>query len=134
MRHALTLIAIASMSIAAGSCHKNDPGFRPVNRFPVMTSLSVFPSDIAISDSAVVTCLATDQDGDTLVYDWATDLRLRIRGNRSGDPTKSNTFSNSETFYPDYHPAQVDTVRIACSVRDRRGGVATGAIRFTVHP
>lgn len=113
-------------------CSK-DPG-RPVNHDPVMTSLTVFPTDIGPADSAVVTCIATDQDGDTLVYDWETDLRLRIRGNPPGDPTRFNTFNSSEVFYLNYLPVGTDTVWVVGGVRDRRGGEALRIVTFTVHP
>jgi hypothetical protein len=99
-----------------------------------MDSLTVFPTEIGLSDSAIVTCFATDQDGDTLVYDWETDLRLRIKDNPPDVPVKSNTFSNAETFYPNYNPTGLDTVWVVCTARDRRGGGAVGIVTFTVRP
>ena len=103
------------------------------NRTPVIHSLVVLPTSIGPADSAVVTCDATDADGDTLVYDWATDNRLRIKG--AFDVTiKSNTLENSQTVYPNYRPLSLDTVFVACTVRDRKGGGSDEVVRFTVHP
>lgn len=128
------VLLLLGVSVTGTSC-ANDPlhpYFR--NRSPVISSVSVVPTEIGIADSAVVTCLATDQDGDTLVYDWDTDPRLRIKGNPPNLPTKSNTLTSSETFYPNYQPTGPDTVWVACSVRDRRGGGDIRVITFIVRP
>lgn len=128
----LLVIVLLALGTQSAGCDKDTT--RPANHDPIMTSLTVFPTDIGTMDSAIVTCIATDQDGDTLVYDWETDLRLRIRGNPPDDPTKFNTYNNAETFYPNYIPAGVETVWVACGVRDRRGGEDIQVITFTVHP
>jgi hypothetical protein len=126
------LLLIAALSLAVAACQKSP--VVPVNHSPIMTSLTVFPTDIGVSDSAVVTCLATDPDGDTLVYDWLTGGRLRINGGSSYSPYKYNTFNNAEKFYPDYTPARLETVWVNCTVRDRLGGAVARTIAFTVHP
>lgn len=110
------------------------PTAPPPNRQPTISQLTVLPTDIALMDSVVVTCIASDPDGDTLVYDWETDLRLNIRGVPAHYPVKSNTYSNSETFYPAYTPTGIDTVWIVTTARDRRGGGAMKVVTFTIHP
>ena len=130
----LILMACLTIGLTAGACAKDSLRPYTTNRSPVMNSLTIFPTDIGAADSATITCLASDQDGDTLVYDWDTDLRLRIKGNAPGDPTKSNTLSNMETFYPSFNPTRLETVWVATSVRDRRGGSAVRIITFTIHP
>ncbi len=122
------------VAVTSGACHKYSTA--PRNHYPTMSSLTVAPPEIGPADSAVVTCIASDPDGDTLVYDWDTDLRLRIKGNDPGDPTKSNTFNNSETFYPDanYHPTRLDSVAIVVTARDGRGGAVARPIYLLVHP
>lgn len=134
MRTPLRLISLIALVLTPHivGCNSTSPVVH--NRSPAMQSLSVFPTDIGITDSVVVTCIATDADGDTLVYDWATDLRLRINGNPPTLPIKPNTHNNAEVFYPNYSPSNLDTVFVACTARDRRGGSATGVITFTVHP
>ena len=129
-----SLLLILVFAFAVDSCDSSRPPLGPTNHYPAIVSLTVVPTEIGTSDSAVVTCVATDQDNDTLVYDWETDLRLRISGNPPDLPIKSNTSTNAEAFYPNYQPTQVDTVWVACTVRDRRGGGAGKAIKFTVHP
>jgi len=44
-----------------------------VNHSPTVQGLSVFPTTLGVGDSAIVTCLATDADGDTVVCDWNAD-------------------------------------------------------------
>ena len=128
----LLVLAVPLLAASVGACVDTRPSV--TNHYPVMTTLTVVPTNIDILDSVSVTCNATDIDGDSLVYDWEADPRLRIRGNDPGDPTKSNTPNNSEVFYPNYQPTALDTVSVVCAVRDLRGGAAMKTIAFTVHP
>jgi len=107
---------------------------RPANHRPTIESLTVFPTDMGPSDSAIVTCLASDPDGDTLVYDWTTDMRLSIKGNPPNVPIKSNTLENAETFYPHYQPTRLETLWVVCEVRDQRAGTRSEVVTFTIHP
>jgi hypothetical protein len=74
----LLLIGVA---LTVGACGDRNPT-TPENHSPVIVSVSAFPSTIHRADSALVIVDATDADGDTLVYDWTTDARLRISGAR----------------------------------------------------
>ncbi len=63
-------------------------------------------------------------DGDTLVYDWVTDTRLRI----AGSPNSSYLFgalSHTAILYRRTIRAAQDTGWVQCTVRDRRGGADT---------
>lgn len=131
LQRLVAVFILGSAAISSG-CGRNATG--PLNHAPVLVTLTVFPQSVGVSDSVVVTCVATDQDADTLVYDWETDLRLRIKGAPPGYPIKSNSPNNTETFYPAYVPSSLDTVWVACTVRDRVGGGVTRAVNFTVHP
>jgi hypothetical protein len=72
-----------------------------------------------------------DPNGDTLVYDWITDARLRIKGaNPPGDTRLFNTFENSQIFYPT--KLAIDTVWVQCFARDRKGKSDAKLIIFTV--
>jgi hypothetical protein len=98
------------------------------NRSPVMFSLTFFPEMIGPSDSVIVICNAMDPDGDTLVYDWITDARLRIKG--SDIPVLYHTRENSRIFYPTQYA--VDTVWIQCFARDVKGKSASGLLVFRI--
>ena len=127
------LLAIFMLGLEVSACSTSQP-MAPANHSPVLVSLTISPTDIGFADSAVVTCIATDQDGNTLVYDWEADQRLRIKGSPLPEPIKNNTLNNAETLYVNYHPIKVDTVWVGCEVRDGLGGGAARAINFTVHP
>jgi hypothetical protein len=85
-------------------------------------SLTAFPTTIGPGDSAIVVCLATDPEGDTLVYDWTSDCRLIKKGG-PGELTLYNSDDHALIVYPGAcNSAPVDTGWVACEVRDRRGG------------
>ena len=107
---------------------------QPVNRSPVITSVTVFPTVIGIADSALVICNAMDADADTLVYDWITDSRLEIKGDLGTDHALANTFENSRIFYPSATITPTDTVWVQRFARDRRGKSANRVVTFVVRP
>lgn len=116
-RPALICLMVIGASVGAGGCG-DDPA-SPPNHRPAISSVIVFPSTIGPADSLIVTCIATDSDGDTLVYDWFTDSRLRIKGALAGAHTLYNTLGNSQVFY---HGGLVsDSAWVQCHARDRRG-------------
>src|SRR6185436_17374677 len=92
----LTLVLAA---MCCGACGEEQP-VKPQNRAPSISSLTASPDTLGMLDSATVTCLASDPDGDTLVYDWVTDDRVGIRGARPGDPFLYNTIADSIVMYP----------------------------------
>lgn len=110
---------------------KNNP-VKPENHRPVISSLTVFPKIVGLSDSVIVTCLATDPDGDTLVYDWITDGRVRIKGTSDWEHSLYNTYHNSHVFYPKDIPRlpSLDTLWVQCFARDGKGMSDNGLILF----
>ena len=95
----LQLIFISIIVLIIFGC--NEEPVQPENHRPIIFSLTAFPETVNHSDSVIVICNAMDPDGDTLVYDWITDARLRINGaNPPGDTRLFNTFENSRIFYP----------------------------------
>lgn len=128
------LLWIVPVAAAALLTNCQRPTSPPLNHDPTITLLTALPADIAPTDSVVITCIASDPDGDTLVYDWETDLRLNIRGVPAHYPVKTNTYNNSETFYPAYTPTGLETLWVVTTARDRRGGGAIKLVTFTIHP
>lgn len=93
--------------------------------------LDVFPDVIGPSDSAIVICEAIDPDGDTLVYDWITDARVRIKGSQYF--WLYHTSENTRIFYPtNINNVPVDTLWVQCIVRDVKGGATDGLVLFMV--
>jgi hypothetical protein len=76
----------------------------PINHSPTIITLTAEPpSPIEVNQSTVITCLATDQDGDTLTYGWA-----KTGGTISG--------SGSAIIWT--APATPGTYIITCTVSD----------------
>lgn len=115
----------------AASCAE-DPATPPQNGSPVILSLTAFPGVACLGDSILVVCQATDPDNDTLVYDWITDGRLKLRGVPEGLHFVYNTHESFQVFYPDYIYAPVDTAWVQCFARDRRGMSAAQVITFVI--
>jgi hypothetical protein len=130
------LILVTLFGVVAGACSSNKSGdpVGPQNHNPVITMVTVAPGSLGPSDSAVVTCIASDPDGDTLVYDWDTDTRMRIRGAPPEYPVKTGTYNNAEWFYPNSTPTAPETAWVIVTVRDRRGGDALGGVNFLLTP
>jgi len=129
--HVLVLSLFLSATVEA--CHRTPfaPAAR-VNHPPIITSLTIFPSAIGLSDSATAVCVATDQDGDTLVYDWISDGSLRLKNAPRGGYIFSSP-RNSQMFYPATLVAPIDTSLIRCYVRDQRGGQDGRLVTLIVH-
>jgi hypothetical protein len=120
MKKSLLLIIVLLLNL---HCKDSPTEEKHDNRSPGILSLSVIPDVIGPSDSVTVTCKAVDPDGDTLVYDWITDGRSRIKGaNSYWDLHLYNTFENSRIFYPNnLNDIPIDTLWVQCFARDRKG-------------
>ena len=122
MRSKTWQVLVPALIIPAsiGACGDHN-SVTPKNHNPVMSSLLASPQVLGPSDSALVTCNASDPDGDRLVYDWVTDARLRIKGSPFGVYLFDSP-NSSQVFYVGILRAAVDTAWIQCTVRDHRGG------------
>jgi len=86
----------------------------PINHPPVISGLTVDPSSVDINQSTVITCIATDPDGDTLTYNW----------------TKTGgTISGSGSAITWTAPSTAGTYTITCTVYD---GELTDTLSFTI--
>lgn len=126
-------LLISFIILNLSSCNEN-PVTVKENRSPVILSLTVFPDTIGLSDSAIVVCNAMDPDGDTLVYDWITDGRLKIKDGQVDGHVLYNTFENSRIVYAKNvnNRPPIDTVWVQCFARDRKGKSDAELVLFTV--
>jgi hypothetical protein len=121
--HCGRFLVLLALAVSIGACG-SDSTTGPTNHNPIITSLTVFPSAIGRTDSAIVMCISSDQDGDTLVYDWFTDGRLYVQGAPPWDHFKYNTRQPTRVFYPASVDSPIDTAFVQCNTRDRKGGVS----------
>lgn len=122
---ALVLGAVLWMS----GCAAKTP-LEPVDRSPVVQSLLAFPSSIGPGDSAIVMCVATDPDGDQLVFDWTSNCQLLKQGESASSPTVFSRGNTLVVYVGSCAQAPLDVGWVSCDVRDRRGG---GAYAGSVH-
>lgn len=115
------IVFIAPVLLNIIGCNDNPVDGKSENRSPVILSLTVFPEVVKPNDSLIVICNAMDPDGDTLVYDWITDGRLRIKG--TNNSRLYHTTENSRVFYPKGNiNIPIDTLWVQCFTRDVKGG------------
>ena len=126
------LILLSYMLLTIIGCEDNPTDAKKSeNHSPTILSLLVFPDIVGSQDSVIVICNAFDPDGDTLVYDWISDAKLRIKGvNPPTDMSLYNTFENSRIFYPTQRA--IDTVWVQCFARDRKGKSDDKLVLFIV--
>lgn len=117
----------AVLAFAAVACRKSVT--YPIYRRPVISSISVFPQVVAAGESTIVTVLASDPDGDSLVYDWSGYNGLRPKGAPHGFPYAYSTHNSAQVFYaPDSMSIWPDTAFVWCTVRDIHWGSASGHV------
>jgi hypothetical protein len=119
-------IAVFALS---GACDSSKPTAPPQNRDPVINGASVAPSVVPVGDSALMICNASDPDGDAIVFDWYADGRFLLKDAPDG-VTRYSSPSDSQVVYYVRAVARLDTARIFCYARDRRGGEAGVLIEF----
>lgn len=130
MKILTAIIIYATLLLNCSGCDDASP-VQPQNNSPEILSLDVFPNVIGPSDSVIVICEAIDPDGDTLVYDWITDARVRIKGSQYF--WLYHTSENTRIFYPtNINNVPVDTLWVQCIVRDVKGGSTDGLVLFMV--
>lgn len=130
MRFLIISMLFVMLLLNGFNCTKESP-VQPQNNSPEILSLDVFPNVIGPSDSVIVICEAIDPDGDTLVYDWITDARVRIKGSQYF--WLYHTSENTRIFYPtNINNVPVDTLWVQCIVRDVKGGATDGLVLFMV--
>ena len=129
-------MAALLLLLLVGACKKGHiTGPPPLqNHNPQILSLWAFPNSIGPTDSMVVVCQASDEDGDSLVYDWFTDSRFIIAGNNPSDHDLYNSPFNFHVFYRNYVSQTDTTAWVQCIVRDGLGGAAGQVLTVQVYP
>lgn len=116
----IRVLLLAAVVAGIGACREYPT--KSIYHNPIISSVSAFPTVIGQGDSVTVTVLATDPDGDTLVYDWSTGYELIIKGAEPGQDYLHRAAGNSCVFYRSARFSPSDSVRIWCAVADSRGG------------
>ena len=94
-----------------------DGPFISLNHDPVISNLTAASSSININETTTITCIASDQDGNTLTYSWS----------KTG-----GTIIGSGSTITWTAPSTAGTYTITCTVSDGRGGQDSGAISIVV--
>lgn len=118
-----TSIFLMTLLLLNMNCNNPVTPEKKENHKPVISLLTDSPEIIGLPDSVVVTCQATDPDGDNLVYDWITNGRVRIKGVYDWEHALYNTYQNSHVFYPKDIPRlpSLYTLWIQCFASDGKG-------------
>jgi hypothetical protein len=89
------------------------------NRAPAITSLSASPVNVTPGGSTVVTCVASDPDGDSVRYSWSC-----------GDGTISGTGNRVSWISPNKN----GDISVTCTVSDGKGAESKQTILVNVSP
>ena len=105
---------------------------KPENHQPIIFSLTAFPDVLGPTDSVIIVCNAMDPDADTLVYDWFTDGKSKIKGAQFPDNILYHTYENSRVIYPEDNIILPDTLWVHCDARDVKGKSVGKSVSFVV--
>ena len=114
LRHWTTLfivVLLVAVAVAVGACTGK------ANQNPTITSLVAVPTSLTPGGSSVVTCIASDPDGDALSYTWTF-----TGGSMSGS-------GDTITWVA---PSAANTYTVRVSVNDGKGGVANSSVAISV--
>ena len=119
----LTIVAVLLMSIACGNSVEPTPQPGPGgNQPPVISSLTpertqVLPSTVQSPSIIVIECVASDPNGDTLSYEWAT-----TGGKFSGDGATISWVA----------PEHLGDFKVTVTVEDGKGASTVQSITISV--
>jgi hypothetical protein len=100
-----------------GSVQSSLPITVGANQAPIISDLSASPSGILYGGSALITCVASDPDGDVVRYNWSAS-----EGNITG-------IGNRVTWIA---PSKSGSFNITVVVSDGKGAETTGNVMVTV--
>jgi len=121
--------AAASLSLAVNVVSGAATGSAAVNisfnLWPVVSKVSPSRTRLQAGQSVSVSANASDANGDTLSYQWATTATC--------PGTWTNATSSTASFVPSSVPsAACNNCRLTVTVQDGRGGQSTGSINLCV--
>jgi hypothetical protein len=108
----LIVVLLVAVTVATGACTS-----KKANQLPVITSLLAVPMSVTPGGSATVTCIATDPDGDSVIYTWTF-----TGGSMSGTGYTITWVA----------PSAANTYVVTVSVSDGKGGVANDSVAISV--
>jgi len=103
------------------SC-KNDSPMEAQNQPPVISNLGAEPDSVSINDTTLVTCVASDPDGDSLSFAWSVTGTGSIR--ETEIPNVIEFIGTIDEL--------TDEGIITCRVSDGRGGETTGSLAVKI--
>lgn len=114
----MTLLALVGIALAScsGDSATEPADTAPTNSAPRISSLSADPQSVEIAATAVVTCTASDDDGDALAYAWSVT---------------AGTITGSGEAITWTAPDAAGSYTISCTVSDAREN-ATDSVDVTV--
>lgn len=124
------LTSSAALIILIGACGSDGTPVTPTNHPPIIRSVSAQPETLALSDSTTITCDAIDPDGDSLRYDWFTQVPLRIVGAQQG-VYLYNSRSQTQILYYSGPDSLTTLGRVQVFARDT-GGLQDGIEFFLI--
>ncbi len=113
----LTILGVAALFSNACGKEPEKVDRIPDNRIPVILSVSGDPASLAPGDSATITSVASDPDGDSLSYNWSTT---------------GGSLSGTGDVVTWTAPEVAGTYSISVTVDDGRGGTADKSYTITV--
>jgi hypothetical protein len=118
----VTVVAVLAVAAILGSaCAAPAPPVTPPapepNQSPVISNVTANPAEVVSGDSTIIIAAAADPDDDPLTYIWS-----------ASEGTITGTGSQVTWVSPD----KIGNIDIGVTVKDNRGGQATGSVTVSV--
>ncbi len=117
VRLVLVLTILGMATLFSSACGEEPEIQIPVNQGPVILSISGNPASVTPGDSSIITCVASDPDGDSLSYNWSTT---------------GGSLSGTGDVVTWTAPEVAGTYSISVTVDDGRGATANKSYTMTV--
>lgn len=78
--YSLFILLSTSLFLIISGCKKDETPTAPQNHLPKIESLTANPTAVFISTETILTCIATDEDGDNLTISWSSKRGIFANG------------------------------------------------------